>query len=94
MSASTSAPISAANAAWRFFSRSALRCQALADEDVLLRQVLEPAAILRLGPVLLHRLRGNALAVRPALLRATVQVVGALGDDGAVLAALGEGLHV
>ena len=94
MSASTSAPISAANVAWSFFPRGALLCQALAHPDVLLRELLEPPAVLRLDPVLRHRLRRDALTVGPALLRATVEVVRALRDDGAVPAALGEGLCV
>ena len=94
MSASTSAPISAANVAWSFFPRGALLCQALAHPDVLLRELLEPPAILRLGPVLRHRLRGDALAIRPALLCAAVKVVRAVRDDRAVPAALGEGLLV
>ena len=86
--------ISEANAAWSFFPLRALIRQALADEDVLLSQLLEPPAVLRLGSVPLNRVLGDALAVRPALLGAAVEVRGSLRDDGAVLAALGEGLHV
>ena len=42
----------------------------------------------------LHRPRGDALAVGAALLRAAVQVIGALRAERAVLAACGEGLRV
>ena len=94
MNASTSAMISEANAAWSFFTLCALIRQALADEDVLLSQLLEPPAILRLGSVLLNRVLWDALAVRPALLGAAVEVIWSPSDDGAVLEAPGEGLHV
>jgi len=77
MNASTSVMISEANAAWSFFTLCALIRQALADEDVLLSQFLEPSAILRLGSVLLNRVLWDALAVRPALLSAAVE-----GDNG------------